>query len=799
MCAVASLALSVGANLAVFTIVNALWLKPSPFPDVDRLVTLAYDAAAGTDPAFGSVESSDQWPMFEAVAGQVVTSGGLDGLRPRLVFERVGREVETLAVTSQYFQLLGQPIRGRDFTRDDNRYGAEPVAIISDRLWSRAFDRRADAIGAVVAARPFPVRIIGVAPRGFEGARRGEHADAWIPSNLVPRVAPVGGPSALPEDQIPTLVFARLHPGQSRADAERRFVEEATSVRERRKRERIRVVPLSDVFAGPGSPTIVIREYGAAGVVAGLGALVLLAGCTTLMTLVLVHYERRRREFSVRIAVGASRGRLAAGLSGELAWIAAGGVGAGLLVAIWSLRALPALRLPGGIDLGRLDLSLDWRVIAAGVGITVLTLAAAALLPVARFTHATLASELQAASTSSPSSLRLRQALLASHVVATMIVLVAAGLFVRAVTRGLGSGSGFDAGRMVFAHLQVVPPFSGADENVRERLAAIAEATRRVAGAVRRLPGVEELAIGELPIGPTQLASLSRFKTVETRRGRHELRLGGLSGSPELLRALGVPLLRGRELRAGDAAATPAPAVVTASLARTLFGESDPIGEVVSVAPRTARYVVVGVARDFGFGSLNEPFTDVLVSVARSGYGFEPGFVARTAGADQLVEPIRRAISEIVPDAPRLVVETGRQVVTRDLGRQWLGAWFFSGFGLVALLLGAGGVFGLVAYLAESRRREFGVRLTLGATPRDLLRRSLAAGLKPVSMGAAAGLVLAALIARVFVAWLPGLSTLDAPTYASVAVLMIGSAAAAGLAGGWRVRHLSPAEALKTD
>ncbi len=798
--AATTLALSVGANLAVFTIVNALWLKPSPFPDVDRLVTLAYDAAVSTDAAFGSLESLDRWAIFEAVAGQVVTTGGLDGLRPRLAFDQVGREVETLGVTSQYFRLLGQSIRGSDFTRDDNRYGSEPVAIISDRLWSRAFERRVDVIGSVVAAKPFPVRIIGVAPRGFEGARRGEHADVWIPSNLVPRVALIGGPGALTEDAAPTLVFARLHPGQSPADAERRLVQDATDFVERRDRERIRVVPLSDVFGGPDSPTIVIREHGAAGVVAGLAALVLFAGCTTLMTLMLVHYERRRRELAIRTALGASRGRLAAELSRELAWVAASGVGAALLVAIWSLRALPALTLPGGVDLARLDLSLDWRVLAAGVAITVLTLTTAALLPVARFTHANLAGELVGAgSTSSTSSLRLRQALLGLHVVATIIVLVAAGLFVRTVTRGLGSGAGFDVGRIVFAQVQVVYPFVSSKQDIGARLAAIAEATRRVADAIRILPGVDDVAIGPLPIGPDPVRSIAAPKTVETNGGRPELRLGLLSGSPELLRVLGVPLLSGRELRAGDAMATPAGVVVTASLAHKLWGESDPIGEVVSVAPRKARHVVIGVADDFVFGSLSQPFTDVLVSVSKSERGFEPGFIVQTARPDLLVEPIRHAVAGVVPDAPRLVVETGRQIVARDLGRQLLGAWFFSGFGLVALVLGAGGVFGLVAYLAESRRREFGVRLTLGATPSDLLWRSVAAGLGPVSIGAAAGLVFAALVTRVFVAWLPGLSTLDVPTYTGVAVLMIGSATAAGFAGGWRLRRIAPAAALKAE
>jgi MacB-like periplasmic core domain len=294
-----SLALAVGATLVVFTIVNALWLRSLPFPDHDRLVMLMSETTGSDESVtFGGLEAPDGWTAFEAVAGQVATSAGFDSLRPHVLIEQVGGAVETLGVTSQYFRLLGQPIRGRDFTRDDNRRGAEPVVIISDRLWARAFARRPDAIGAVVPAKPFPVRIVGVAPRGFEGARRGERADVWIPSNLVPRVALASsGASALPENALPFLVFARLYEGQTSSDAERRLVQNAVGEMDRR-----------------------------------------------------------------------------------VAWLAAGGTAGALLIAFWSLRVLPALSLPGGVDLGRLDLSIDWRVLSVGLLTTVLTLVAAAIV-----------------------------------------------------------------------------------------------------------------------------------------------------------------------------------------------------------------------------------------------------------------------------------------------------------------------------------------------------------------------------------------------------------------------------------
>jgi ABC-type antimicrobial peptide transport system permease subunit len=179
--------------------------------------------------------------------------------------------------------------------------------------------------------------------------------------------------------------------------------------------------------------------------------------------------------------------------------------------------------------------------------------------------------------------------------------------------------------------------------------------------------------------------------------------------------------------------------------------------------------------------------------------GIEPSFVIRGSQPELLIEPIRQLVLSIAADAPRLEISTARELIARDLGSQRLGAWFFSGFGLIALVLGGGGVFGLVAYLAESRRREFGVRLALGATPRNLVWLGVAAGLVPVGAGALAGLVLAAVVAHVFISVLPGLSAQDPFTYAGVAGLMLGCATAAGLAAAWRLRAVAPAEALRSE
>jgi putative ABC transport system permease protein len=774
------LATAVGVNLVVFTIVNALWLRPLPFPDPDRVITIVGNHQANFD--------HPSWKVFEAVAGQVATDGDFRGLRPQIRFDEVGRDLETLAVTSGYFRLFGLAIRGRDFTAEDDSVGAEPVAIISDRLWSQEFGRRAELIGSVISARPVPIRIIGVAPPGFEGARRGERADIWIPARLVPRVV-----TMKVDISLRLMAFARLFPGDTAIDAERRFKDSHD-----RARFPGAIVPLKDVFGSPESRSAVIREGNALRIVAGLAMLVLAGGCATLAALVLVHYERRRLEFAVRLALGASRPRLVGELSRELATVAVAGVIGAVVVADLGVRAIPPLALPSGVELGRLDLSLDWRVLGVAVAATALTLLAAAWLPVSRFTRARRASELFAgpAATASIASQRFRQALLGVMVCASIIVLISAGLFVRAVVHGFRVAPGFDVDRTLFASFQVISvlhryPIETAVEMCAER-------TNRVREALRFVPGIDVVADGSPPIRPEPGFVLDP-RVVEVGEEEHELQLGIVYGSADLLSALGVPIVAGRGLTVADSATNPVPVVITSSLAMRLWPDENPLGQVLRVRHPGYRFLIVGIARDFVFGSLIRPATGVVVTPINLSRGMVPQFVIRTAHPEALADQIQKVALETLPEGAWADVRTGREVVARELGRQRLGAWFLSGFGLTALILSVGGVFGLVAYLAESRQRECGVRLALGATTGNLVRHALAAALVPVSIGVMAGVAGAAFVSRLFASLLTGLSPLDPLTYAVAATATLCAAGAAGLAAAWRMRRMMPSDALRTN
>ena len=808
--AVTSLSLSVGVTLIVFTVVNALWLKPVSIPDPDRVVMIVGTTPGEVDARLFSIdylERDEDWGMFDGVAGQLVTSGDHARQAAHLTIAAAGGEVEVLGVTSTYFDVLGQSIRGRDFTREDSRPGAEPVAIISDRFWASAFGRNADAIGALTPATPVPVRIVGVAPPGFGGARRGERTDVWLPATLAVRLSPMAATESDPGGSA--LLLARLGADQSIDAAKQTLIQltldrsqwmtPADLDRYRVTLESQRVVPLSAVFGSPSSRTIVVSEGRAAAVVAGLAALVLLGSCATLMALVLVHYERRRRELSVRLALGASRLRLAAQLGVEFGWLAVVGTAGAVMVAYTGLELLPALSLTSGVDLGRLDLSPDWRVMAVALGTTTLTLAAAAAVPLLRFTRGALASELVAVRSTTPaSSQRLRQTLLGLHVAATIVVLVSAGLFVRTVVHGFSDGPGFDVDRVVSVRLRLPGIQARPGLDVRAQLAAIRERMLELVDNLRALPGVHDVAVGWIPIGLERLAQAQTASEIEAGGQQWQLAVGNLRGDAGLVEALGVPVLSGRTLTPDDAAGRGgmAPVLITASLARTLWPDDDPVGQTAQLVGGPVE--VVGVVRDFAYGSMTQPAAGVFVRVFSGGGIIQP-IIVRAERPEASVESIRKTVAIMLPEVERLTIETGRQIVARDLGAQRLGAWFFSGFGLIALVLGAGGVFGLVAYLAESRRREFGVRVTLGATSGDLVRRGVAAGLLPVGIGATAGLIAAGIVARLFITALPGLSTLDPLTYAGVAVLMGACATAAGLTAAWRLRRLAPVDALRAE
>jgi predicted permease len=791
--ATAILALAMGINLLVFSVVNALWLRPLPVAEPARVVTIL-----GYGSTFRSLDSPTLKVFDGPVAGQVVTTGLYEAFRTQIGFPQTPQPLETLGVTPLYFSVLGVPVRGRAFIDADERAGAEGVAIISDEIWASAFDRGKDVIGAVVPATPRPLRIVGIAPPRFFGARRGEHTDLWVPTRVVGDLAPADRQISSPG----MMVFTRLHPGQTVAALEQEF-------RDRRiLPDSIRntpdspiIAPLTEVFGTSDSPSMLIRESGTLSVVFGLSLLVLLGGCATVAALMLTHYERRRPELAIKAWLGASRVRLVRELTSELLAVGLGGSVSAMMCGLLGARLLPALSLPGGVNLGRLDLSLDWRFALTAFVATIVTLAAAGAVPLWKVTHARLAGEVATGPVQTTvSALRTRHRLLALQASATTVVLIASGLFVHTVLYSFRGAAGFNIDHTVFVSVQERPVGTASDLRAVPRIdfGAIALARRaQLSDLFSSLPLVRAVAGGTAPVGPDALAgNPPLWRTITVGEQKENLLVGVLSGTPNLLTTLGVPLLAGRPLSASDAATMePLPVIMTRSLAERLWPSGDALGQTFASQPRFPREcVVVGISSDFAFGTLSRAVGGVLV-IARGDYDYRVSNMVLQADDPQVVVA---AIPKLLPD--RVVrVATGRDVVGRDIGQQRLGAWAFSGFGLVALLLAAGGVYGLVTYLVQARRREFGVRMALGATLSDIIRGAVSAALKPVAVGVGVGLLFGVIGSRLFAALLVGINGLDPSTYGGVGVVMLVPASLAALAAASKLRTLSPSDALRRD
>jgi ABC-type antimicrobial peptide transport system permease subunit len=564
-------------------------------------------------------------------------------------------------------------------------------------------------------------------------------------------------------------------------------------------------MPLNSVVGVPGRVTAPLGHQDLLTVAVAMAALVLLAGCATLATLMLVHLERRRRELAVRLALGCSRARLTSSVLGEMVVLGTVGVALALAVTSWALAASRTLSLPGGLGLERLDLSLDWPGFLVVLTVAVGSMVAAVLVALNRLGHPTAtAGLLGAAGTPPASSLRLRSGLLALHAACTVIVLIGAALFIRTVAIAFSGGAGFDVDRTVFVSVQPsrLASYGRADRPFGKEFDRLTRAAyERLLSDLRGLPGVTTVALGEAPIRAGGMGSVVNGITVvrpikvPTPIGERELPVGVHLGGAEYLEALGIPLLAGRLPDRNDAA------LITRALAGTLAPGGDPLGLLLSNGESSLE--VVGVVPDLVLGSMFASAAGGMIrqSLTTESFGIAGiSVVVRTASdADGAVPRVAQVVDRVFPLTARSRVVSGRELLAADLGRQRLGASFFSGFGVVALLLGAGGVFGLVAYMVESRARELGIRLALGATPRRLLLSVVQKSVGPVVAGAVLGLVGAAWFSGAAEALVYGVGTLDAASYLAGASLMIICALLASLAAGRRVRDVSPTEWLRRD
>ncbi|MFL5580644.1 MAG: ADOP family duplicated permease [Gemmatimonadaceae bacterium] len=798
--AVLTLAVGIGANTAIFSAVNAMLLRPLPYREPERLMKVSLTVPArGDEPARDDMIWS--WPKARTFREQQHLFSSTTLYTDWQFTVRGGGEADRVAgelTDAAYLPTLGlAPQIGRSFTADEDTLGGPKVALISDALWQRRWNADPRVLGQTVNLDGQPYVIVGVAPRGFRGLSG--KSELWVP--LITRWEGV-------EKEAWSHSFwmvGRLAPGVSVAQAKAVVPELGRRVDAAWPHPELKTAHwgarAGELDATRVSP--VVRR--SLLVLLGAVGLVLLIACANVANLFLVRAAGRRREIAVRLAVGAGRGRLVRQLLTESVLLAGMGGLAGLLLAVWGVKALSAVDPRVAIrtrDFGAVGgVSFDWikldvqalafaALVAVGTGILF------GLVPALRATRLELTGALKDDGSEGRRRARRlggRSTLAALEIALALVLLAGSGLMLRSLANLMGVNPGFRSDRVLTLRLNTP---DGADSKSWPRFWS------GVVERVSAVPGVQAAAIGNcapLSGGCNGTVALRRDRPVPPPGTEPSVGIQWIT--PEWLETMGVPLVRGRRFGPEDRVGSPKVVLVSQAAARRIWGTEDPVGKPVSVGQGgfwedTA--TVVGVVGDVRYTTLDAPQEpDVYLSYAQSPYPRGLVFV-RTAG-DPLaaVRAIRAAARTAAPDSPIYDVKTLAERTAAATSYARYSAALLGIFALVALALATVGVYGVVSYGVAQRTREIGVRVALGAQRRDVLRLIVGQGAGILVAGGVLGLAASAAATRVLRTLLFDVAPGDPATLATMAAILGAAVLAASFIPARRAATIPPTEALR--
>jgi predicted permease len=793
--AVVSLALGIGVNTAIFSLFNAVLVRPLPV--VAGQASLVWLRAPNSYPDYQDYR--EQARSFEGLAAATGT---------REFSLTRGGEPELLKgefVTANYFDVLGVPVRlGRAFLEEEGR-DPLPVVVISDRLWRTRFGADASVVGRQITLNGLGFTVVGVAPEKFIGTEVGLERDLWVPLSLEPMLNPQTaeregreGRSLLRERNSYWLaVFGRLKNGVTREqagaemDAVARRVAESAGERVNAEALR-RVQPLA--LSGGLDPRDREEALPVAGVVMGIVGLVLLIACANIAGLLVARGAVRRRETAVRQALGASRRRLVRQWLTESVLLGVAGGAAGLLLALWANDLV--LSYARATPLASLDLGLDFRVLAFTLFVSVgagMVFGLAPALQASRLDIVTALKTEDALARSGSRRSRLRAVFVTAQVTLSVVLLVCAGLFIRS----LQSAHSIDPGFRVERALTVPVDLGLLRYKETEGRAFYRELLSRVASQ----PGVESASFVRFAQLGSSFAQGQVFAEGKAGEGDEGTSTGFNIVGPRYFETMGTRLARGRDFTDADREGSPGAVVVNETLARTLWPDDDALGKRLSFeGARGPFYEVVGIARDGKYRSLGDRSRPYVYRPLMQSYEPKMTLVVRTSGEPTaLAGAVRTQLRALDPNLPVADVRTLEDQFDLSLLPSRVAAWTLGAFGLLALALAAIGVYGVVSYSVAQRTREIGVRVALGASRRDVLRLVLGDGLKMVAAGLAVGLLLALAATRLVAGFLYGVGATDPVTFAGVPLLLGAVALAAGYLPARRATKVDPMKALRYE
>jgi predicted permease len=777
--AILTLALGIGANTALFTVVNAVFLRPPAVANPDRVVAIE---EAMSFPDFRDVR--DRQRAFEGMALSTITAVALnDGSQT----DQLPAEI----VTGNYFDLLGvKAVVGRTFSQEEDASpGAAPVAVLSHDTWRTRFGSNPGVVGSGVLVNGTSFVVVGVAPREFRGTALDAAPRLWVPMSFHAVVMP-GYDFAEERRERAFGVLARLRESTTIDQARADLADIAASLRSAYP-DADEGLKLTPVLLADSKSDVREAMLPAVSVMLGFSALVLLVACANIAGLQLTHATARRREMAVRLALGASRARLARQLLVENAILVALGAAASFLFVLWTGDLLLALLAPHGVSI---PVEADGRVLAFLAATAVAAVAVFGVAPALAAARSQPVDALKEGAWGTGGRARIRGALVAVQVALSVVLLVGAGLFLRSLTALAGVDPGLDPSRVLT--FRVIPRMSGYDPD-RTR-AILAEIGDRMAA----LPGVTS-------VGSAQLVQLGfgDIKRPVVRAGEPPVDDPGQYVGYNVVdagyfRTVGIPLLAGREFGATDTAEGPRVLVVNEALASRLWPGENPVGKRVQLPLKAPgpEFEVVGVTRNGKYQSLAEEtkafFYLPLSQAPRPGVTY---FVRSEGPPDALAAQVRRELREIDPNLPAYSLLTLDEYLGRQTRQPRTTSTLLAVGSLLALSIAATGLYGVLAYLVRRREREIGIRMALGAQWRDVMRLVVGHGMALTAIGLGLGLVAAFAVGRLIASMLFGVTPADPATFASVATVVAIVALVACTLPALRAARIEPAEALRHE
>jgi len=824
--AVLSLALGIGANTALFSVIDAVLLKTLPVKKPGELVLfnwlggprgLAYGIRGNIrpDPASGlRTSTSFSYLTFErfrdnnqtlsdifAFASLSQLNVNVDG-QPEIAGGQL--------VSGGYYPGLGvQAILGRTLSTDDDQPGASPVAVVSHRYWQRRFGSDPKVVGKTINVNNVPFTIIGVTPREFFGTLQvGEPADLSIPFSTQPQVTP--HESDLNGPWFWWLqIMGRLKRGVTREQAAASFegvfleaAQEGWSVavtrfppRGESQNPAPRDVPRLRAASGSQGLTELRNSYSQPlTILMAIVGFVLLIACANVANLLLARSASRQKEIAIRLAIGASRGRLIRQLLTESVLLAILGGAIGVLFAYWGKDVLLTLRPWGGGDLV-LDMKIDLRVLGFTMAVSLATGLLFGLAPAVRATAVDLTPALKDNSRSVTRGSRslLSKSLIIAQVAMSLVLLIGAGLFVRTLRNLQNVDIGFNRENLLLFNID-----PGLNRYERPQMGQLYQ---RLTDRLEALPGVRTATLSLIPLlsgrGQTRSISIQGRASASDDEDNAKVNTVG----EHFFETMEIPILTGRSLNSHDDASGPRVAVVNQTLARKYFGDENPLGRRFGWGPETSGQIeIVGVARDSKYVDLRTATEATVYLPYRQGVPRFATFIVRTS-VDPLTMAgsIRDAVREVDSNLPLFEVTTQSRRADESLTQERLFATLSSFFGLLALLLACIGLYGVMSYGVARRTNEIGIRMAMGATAVRVTRMVMRETMIVVLIGVAIGLGAALAGTRLIASMLFGLMATDPVTIIAAAALMVGVASVAGYLPARRASQVDPMVALRYE